>query len=370
MIALAPSLLVLAALEIYFGIQLKKHGPYSYEYPRILPNAQNKIGAKQLPTNLPPLAPLPIGTHSPSDYRPSAAFPIVNSGALALLKPDWHMEHFRASVNGTAPIKVSANTDGFSRRISKNASPNTRSFFIALWGCSFTFGTNVDDSETLSSQIAEALPDTATYNYGMHGGGPNDALLRFTLKPPKLEIKETKGIGIYIFMDDQLKRLVGTMSYVGSWHRHTPLYEESGGALVYRGTFSQAHPALYLLYRFLARSNILEYFAVDFPFVYHKKYAALAALHFKAIAQKFAENFLGQKFVVVFFPGYEHYAEILKPQLDKENISYLDYSALPLDRLVKGPLKQPDGHPMPEVYKFVARQIVRDLSQAGWIDNK
>ncbi|MGZ3696313.1 MAG: hypothetical protein ACXWQO_20230 [Bdellovibrionota bacterium] len=294
-------------------------------------------------------------------------FPLVAFRGLDIPEANRKIEELRSDPKQNFSQKIFFTTDKFSRRISLGNEKLDHHFFLAFWGCSFTFGSNVDDHDTLPSQAAALLPTAAAYNYGLHGGGLNESLMRIRMLPPAKEINEKSGIGIYVFIGDHLRRLSASMSYIGSWSWDPPYFEEIGGKLVSMGTYSKVHPFLYRMKKFLAKSNVVRFFSIDFPNTRSEKNFALAALYLKSMRDAFEENFPNQKFLVLFFPGDGSYSASITPYLDKDKIPYLDYSGLPIKLIIPEPPYFADGHPTPEVYRSLAGLMVHDLSAAGLI---
>jgi hypothetical protein len=50
---------------------------------------------------------------------------------------------------------------------------------IAIFGCSQTFGEGVDDADTYAARLARALPQAEVLNFGVHGYGTDQMLLRY-----------------------------------------------------------------------------------------------------------------------------------------------------------------------------------------------
>jgi hypothetical protein len=50
---------------------------------------------------------------------------------------------------------------------------------VAVFGCSQTFGSGVEDDETFSARLAAALPTVEVLNFGVHGYGTDQMLLRW-----------------------------------------------------------------------------------------------------------------------------------------------------------------------------------------------
>lgn len=50
---------------------------------------------------------------------------------------------------------------------------------IALFGCSQTFGEGVEDADTYAARLAKAMPQAEVLNFGVHGYGTDQMLLRY-----------------------------------------------------------------------------------------------------------------------------------------------------------------------------------------------
>jgi len=80
---------------------------------------------------------------------------------------------------GSYDVTVTTTADGLRGRqaIARERTPGTPR--IAVFGCSQTFGSGVEDDETFSARLAASLPDVEVLNFGVHGYGTDQMLLRW-----------------------------------------------------------------------------------------------------------------------------------------------------------------------------------------------
>jgi hypothetical protein len=254
-------------------------------------------------------------------------------------------------------------TDEYNRRRIPLENPNKRDKFLAFFGDSITFGQGVNDEETLPYYLGRYAPEYKPYNYGVIGYGPQNMLAKLQSSDLTQEISEKNGIGIYTFVEDHIFRTVGVMHVVNTWGSALPYYtfDESGG-LVRKGDFTSGRPLLSLLYRILGKSQIIEYFKIDFPPKITDTDIKLTARIIEESRNLFKAQFPEADFLVLFFPIYydkKTYVDELTPYFERAGIKYLDYSTMkwPVDEYtIKG-----DFHPTPKGHHAVAARLTRDL---------
>jgi hypothetical protein len=365
-----PALLLFLCAEFYFS-RLLRSGPVLLNSKRQA-HSPRAMGPYALLANLPAPAGAKIGWRSRMNFEIIPRFPVEKYGDLLLPRAstEFTIERRLPAQNGTEPAWTSKlSTDSLRRRVVPANSGKLAKNFVTFFGCSFTFGLGEDDANTLPNQLSQLLPHTNVYNYALEGGSPAKTLRRFELLPPQTEVPESLGIGIYIFIQDQIRRTVNTMSFIGTWGADTPVYEMNGTANQpkYLGQYQEIFPLKTALFQIFMKSNILRYFRIDFPRKYNDEDYQLVALHLEAVKEKFLENFPNQKFLVVLFPDPFRNLPKLIPELEKYKIHYLDYSDVPLENYVSGLVSYPDGHPTPAAYHFVAQQLAADLQSANWL---
>ena len=120
----------------------------------------------------------------------------------------------KKTAEGKTIVKHTYELDEYKRRVTL---PNVEKAknYMAFMGCSFTFGIGVNDGETMPSQAQQSLNHTRIYNYGVNGAGPIDILFRLKSIERK-EMKEKKGVILYIFFKGQMDRLLNRPEYVAS----------------------------------------------------------------------------------------------------------------------------------------------------------
>lgn len=243
--------------------------------------------------------------------------------------------------------------------------------FALFFGCSFTFGTGVTDEQTIPAQFAADAPRFHAYNYGNQGFGPNNCLAQLETIHLKTEVEESQGVGLFIFIPDHVRRVIGAKKVVCQWvdGSNNPCYEfAQDGAVAYRGPFRTAHPWRLSFYKALMYEQCLSYFEVEVPPWPRPADIRLTAAILAAAKAKFLEQFPGSRFYVVVYPDHPKLkpqtfpaAEML-PYLKEAGVEYLDYSSA-MDLSQPGMLIVNDGHPAAPADAAFATLLARDISE-------
>jgi hypothetical protein len=262
--------------------------------------------------------------------------------------------------------------DRFGRRITPGQGAGRRDRPLLFFGCSFAFGFGVNDDQTLPYYVAQALPGYRVYNYGFTGYGPQNMLARLSETDIRSEIAEKgKPAAVYVFIDDQVRRAIGSMSWVGAWgeasHEDLPYYAAGGpsGTLTRHGSFKTGRPFVTRLYQLAAKSAVLRRFAVDFPPSVTDAHLELVARMIEESRDAFRTKFGSDEFFVLFFPGLPGspgYDSRLIPMLRAMGIRSLDYDARNFYREVGPGAYLANWHPSPSTYKALAVKISGDLA--------
>ncbi len=251
--------------------------------------------------------------------------------------------------------------DARGRRVTPVSDGEIREHFALFFGGSFTFGEGVEDGETLPAQFGESAARYRPYNYGYVGYGPQCMLMHLRRPDFRGEIEEPTGIAVYTFIQHHVDRAAGSLRIVSKWGRRLPCVTLAGTELQHWGTFREAWPLRYPLYRLLTVSNTLAYLNFDYPARRRDADFALVAAMLRASQDELAGLFEEVQFYVLFYPFCTE-ADRLKPLLDRARVKYLDYSALFPDKNgIEGPYTFSDGHPAPLSYDHVAQQLASDL---------
>lgn len=262
------------------------------------------------------------------------------------------------TANGKLVYRAEYTIDKYSRRVTPQKNINARNKFIVFFGCSFTFGEGLQDNETMPFYVSQYASRYRAYNYGFFGYGPQQMLAHLARDDLSGEIQEKSGVAVYTFIDDHIKRAVGSMHVCNSWGKDMPFYTvDSNGRLIRKGTFYRDRPILTRLYLFLGKRQFVKYFNLGFP--------RISRVHLKLVVQMirksrdiFLEKYPDSEFIVIVFPG-SHYGKMILRDLNKYEIKYFDYSSL-LDMSAPGYTIDGQGHPRTHVYRAVAERFAKD----------
>lgn len=239
---------------------------------------------------------------------------------------------------------------------------NKADHFVIFAGCSIAYGAALKDADTIASVFNQNAQHTQAYNYGMRGASPGDILLR--LRSIKLEddINQRTGTVIYIYIDDHLARMINDINVVGTWGSKSSYYTYlADGNVNYIGTYEDTFPARTFIYKLLFKSNIFRYFFLGNLHSVQARDFERLSLIIKQMRKFAIEDLQAKNFYVMFFPGSKT-ARYLARYLEKEEISYIDFSNWDLFALTKGKsIVNFDGHPSLEtniVLSESLRQII------------
>ena len=267
--------------------------------------------------------------------------------------------HSIARKNSRVIYNVTYTTDAYGRRMTPIERAAFRDHYLLFFGCSLTFGVGVNDNETLPFYVARLAPRYFPYNYGLGGAGPQQMLAKLEGESIVNEIHEKSGILIYPFINFHVNRAIGSTVLIYKWRGNPlPYYTLKGGQLVRRGNFGSGRPWLSKWYWLLEKSYFLKYFRISIPKI-RDSHIRLTAKIIEESRNRYREKFGNQEFYVLFYPGSDKYASLLKPYLDKAKVKYLDYS----NWIIKSnePLWLGDRHPTPSAYQAIAERVVHDL---------
>lgn len=255
-------------------------------------------------------------------------------------------------------------TDHYGRRLTPHPDPKERSKHLILFGCSFGFGLGVNDDETLGAYLAQKAPDSRIYNNSIPGSSPSWVLRLLKEETLWKGVQENQGSAVYIFLNSHLARFFGSMSHVATWGEKSPYVDETeNGVFEYKGSFISGRPFLTALYKWLWKSNIVQFFGIDLPLRFTNSHFQRFAQSLLQIKKAYLSRFPHSKFYVAGYPGFHSNSMIyLKPHLEKLGIDYIDYSPYDLGLYMKQPYQiAKDGHPTPFANRLWAEVLVRDL---------
>lgn len=270
------------------------------------------------------------------------------------------------------PVTYTYSIDEKGRRNTYSSLDTEKKSNCLFIGCSFTFGTEVNDNETLPSQFAQRNPHCAVYNYGIPGSSPQEIYLT-TLEPAFADdVKVMPTVVVYTFIGSHLKRLVGAWSITGRWGKYLPHIEIKNGELIHVGTFAQTRPyscfVSEMLYKSTFISILFDSKGIDYPPKFTNEHFELLHVLLLKTRENLSKRFSNLQMVFLFFPGsaeaipgiydyingkkeyiiVDYYRDITKKQILQE-----------LEK--KNEHKFPDGHPKPIIYRYLAEWLTEDL---------
>lgn len=270
--------------------------------------------------------------------------------------------HARLDVLGERIYEVDYTIDAHGRRVHPVRRPPVETTAIGLFfGGSYTFGSGVEDGETLPARVEALTPSLRAINYGVPGWGPTQALELLQSKSVREGVPSAPRFGVFTFIDNHVDRVIGSFGVCSRWAADFPYYRLERGELVRVGTFSSARPLRAALYALLGSSHLVSEFTPVWPPRADEHYRITARVLVEA-RNAFAERFGSAPFHVLIYPG-TRAAERMVPLLESAGISVLDYSHL-FEPAGAWRLS-PDPHPTPRAYQVLAAELVEDLRRLG-----
>jgi len=285
---------------------------------------------------------------------------VVNDPVLGYKRKANAVIHASKSIGTNKLYDVVYTMDSLSRRLTPIDPTIPKDRFIAFFGCSFCFGEGLNDNQTIPCFVASDAPRYMPYNYGCYGYGPQQMLAKLQSGELRSEIDEPKGIAVYIFFDEHVDRVIGTMNIYNMWGKTMPYYFLDHGQLKRDGNFTTGRPLISRIYRRLGKSETLKYFHVNFPMRINGDHIRLTAEVIRESQRLFTQQFEGSDFYVLFYPAGKLHTKQIIPCLLQSGIKYLDYTSL-FARGEKDIVFPGDGHPTAHATEAVARKLVADL---------
>ncbi len=221
-------------------------------------------------------------------------------------------------------------------------------------------------------------PYCAAYNYGLPGGAPQDIYLA-TLEPDFADdIKNLPTIVIYTFIENHLRRLVGSWSIIGKWGKKLPCIELNNGRLEYLGDFGQAKPLSCFIFGLLYKSNfasiLLQSMKIDYPTSFGEKDFELLHLLLTKTRENLSKKFPKVQMIFLFFPfsadAVPNLYEFFNKKKEYIVIDYLhdnNKREILLELLKENKFSFPDTHPTPITYSYVAEWLTETLKNRDLI---
>ncbi len=253
--------------------------------------------------------------------------------------------------------------DRFGKRQTSLPDDHPKRNFILFFGCSYTFGTGLDDDQTLPSVVGTAAKGFQSYNFATMGDGPFDALAKVEDTDFHEQVQQEQGLIVYVFIDAHIGNRIRQVIMSEYCRGHRPCYTENPDQTIKRtGSFNTSKPIQSYLCEVTNRSNLLRLIKRKWRQSPNEKNFKMTALAINTFFKKFKERYPMSKAVLLIYPGSSYHKSFL-PYLDK-TIAVLDYSALfsPYgDDLKKYSLSPFDLHPSPFAIQLLADRMVQDL---------
>lgn len=222
---------------------------------------------------------------------------------------------------------------------------------LLFFGCSYTYGEGVNDTEAFTYQIAEKLPNHQAYNYGYSGYGPQQMLAQWQWGNIPQQVTQPEGLMVYTLLSEHVHRAAGAPYYLQSWGSSSPHYALVGDSLVYYPNHMAWRWWHTNWQRFLGWSGLGGLFTKVEPYTADDVTLTVAIL--KKSKEYYLAAFPQGRFIVMVPP--QQVDTTLLAAIKSAGIEVLDLSArYPLEApyIIEG-----DGHPSPAGHRLLADSI-------------
>lgn len=281
------------------------------------------------------------------------------------LLPDLAMPVTKKA-NGEVIYSVVYRTDDVGRRVVPD-SPKAEDTdkFIAFFGCSFTFGEGVSDSDTLPNQVARMMPGYCVYNYAAPGYGPQQMFEMAKSGFVRKTIPQDEGIVVYTIFFDHLNRATGRMLPVIQHAHHFPCYVMEGDRIARTGNFDTERPGLLRLMSLVSKSGIVRYFNLNFPPLREDDFRLTAEILLEA-RRLLEEQFPKVQFYILMYPAIpqlNHSLNRMFHYIPRDTFTVLDYHEIPYKREEYALHIKHDMHPSPRLHRLMAENLVNGFTK-------
>ncbi|MCF8275383.1 MAG: hypothetical protein K9J17_01510 [Flavobacteriales bacterium] len=264
-------------------------------------------------------------------------------------------------VNDSLIYKQYYHTDAFGRRITPQTKPDSiYQEFAMVAGCSFAFGYGLNDHETLS-YFLDSITSMRGYNYGVSGHGTQQTLTLLQTRDLHEEIIESNGILIHLFIDDHIKRMIGSRRLIKLWAINFPYYYLDGDELKRDGSFWTGRHLLTRFYRAISQSAFLDLFDIDIPWCVSDAHVKLFGAIVRQSKAEFLKQYPNGRFILVIGPNSKLAGRIM-PVLKSNKVEVLDLSSLLDKEQKKYKIHWTEGHPNANYYLEMAKAIKTEVN--------
>jgi hypothetical protein len=122
---------------------------------------------------------------------------------------------------------------------------------LMFFGCSYTYGEGVNNTETFTHLLAHTLPNYQVYNYAYSGYGPQQTLAKLEFGHIASEVSQQRGYCVYMLLPEHISRAAGAPYYIQGWGTSSPHYAMQADSLVYFPNHKAWRPTYVAFQRFL-----------------------------------------------------------------------------------------------------------------------
>lgn len=151
-------------------------------------------------------------------------------------------------------------TDEWGRR--KSYGPRNSKSLVLFFGCSYTFGSGLQQHETLPYQFSKTT-QIDSLNYALPAYGPHGLLRQVEVLPLGEQIPSTYSSvsAAYVFYGFQWRRATGGIGWVAKMGGNHPFYklDPTTNAISYQGRFAEAQPVKMWFINLFNKLHLLHY---------------------------------------------------------------------------------------------------------------
>lgn len=234
--------------------------------------------------------------------------------------------------------------------IGNNSDIKTRNSPIVLFGCSYTYGWNLDNNQTFSYKLYKETGRTV-FNFGLVGTGVQQTL--FMLQNNILKCIPQPEYIIYTFISDHINRLnvcfsfdqYGVIYY--KYNENKDLVLMSDLDLYYWHSY-----ILRRIYNFLYTKNL---------FIFNRDNYEFLLKHFLAVNNEIKKSSNNTKFVLFVYEG-DSIIKNIEEELKKNGIIIIYLSQLSKENFLDRKYMVDDSHPNEKAWDVIVPLLIKKLN--------
>ncbi len=270
-------------------------------------------------------------------------------------KPNWHLDWVPLH-NGVTydTVKISTNAFGFRDTPLEDSQPRSR--YALFFGCSYTFGDGVSDTETIPYHFQANSPNYRAYNYGYMAYSPLHMLALLQQEELKKQIVQKDGFAVFTLINDHLDRVIPATRWISLVKGRFPYLDSK--SMTTKGIFANERRLYTSAILETENSGLLRIMNWGYPRTHTRDHYRHLVNIIKKAQEEYIRQFGNENFYVVVFPG-NPISPDTRQMFIEDGIKFLDYSGLMTiqDKM----LPFDSAHPSPEVYERVGQEINRSI---------